>query len=623
MKIGRNDPCPCGSGKKYKKCCLNRQRLPQEQQSDIDSAIREAGKLALEHNSKSIILAINMLSELLTNRNLSEDQVVNAKLTLLTAKQHAGDHHGALVIIDDLKDKYDGKSDFSTYVLIRAGVSYTSLGYIDEACELYDQILTNWGKNKPNGREQKKARGIHLLEIGKGYALNGQKNKARRCWETSVLYLKDIKGEIEHYIRGKSNLAFLSLHDENERKQIEGVDQLEWLTQHKLAIGDIQGAANNYCNLGTYFKEKLKFERAIAYYRKDLSLSRLAGDKREVAATLGNLAVLYADLRQFSQGREHLREAKKIGEELKDDHLLLITENQLQYLNKIAKESGINKIPSGDKALCLCGSGNLYLQCCGRADFEPVDLPHLYGGISEDRQTIEDEVKKLGKKLSPLDLVLRSTSDSKNRHGWCEIQKHDGWVSVKELPDMANIHLISAKKLADLAADSPGDISHPLASVILSVCHLEAFINQLSFFVHDNHSHPEVNCLTLPIQLQEKGVYNFQKTTNLEIKWQLISDCLLGSGWLNTQGVWNEVKDLIFIRNELVHFKTNGYEEVVPPPRTKDLIYKKIPKCVNIRELPHSWPMKLLTPSLATWAVSTSECITENLKQSYNNQRRN
>lgn len=23
IKIGRNDPCPCGSGKKYKKCCLN------------------------------------------------------------------------------------------------------------------------------------------------------------------------------------------------------------------------------------------------------------------------------------------------------------------------------------------------------------------------------------------------------------------------------------------------------------------------------------------------------------------------------------------------------------------------------------------------------------------------
>src|SRR6266705_280479 len=29
-KIGRNDPCPCGSGKKYKRCCL-------EQQSATDS----------------------------------------------------------------------------------------------------------------------------------------------------------------------------------------------------------------------------------------------------------------------------------------------------------------------------------------------------------------------------------------------------------------------------------------------------------------------------------------------------------------------------------------------------------------------------------------------------------
>jgi preprotein translocase subunit SecA len=24
-KVGRNDPCPCGSGKKYKKCCLTAQ----------------------------------------------------------------------------------------------------------------------------------------------------------------------------------------------------------------------------------------------------------------------------------------------------------------------------------------------------------------------------------------------------------------------------------------------------------------------------------------------------------------------------------------------------------------------------------------------------------------------
>ena len=29
-KVNRNDPCPCGSGKKYKKCCLKK---PSEQQT--------------------------------------------------------------------------------------------------------------------------------------------------------------------------------------------------------------------------------------------------------------------------------------------------------------------------------------------------------------------------------------------------------------------------------------------------------------------------------------------------------------------------------------------------------------------------------------------------------------
>lgn len=61
MKIGRNDPCPCGSGLKYKKCCLkkdtdfeNRKDLYLKRygirlktKSDIE-AIKIAGKLAVD-----------------------------------------------------------------------------------------------------------------------------------------------------------------------------------------------------------------------------------------------------------------------------------------------------------------------------------------------------------------------------------------------------------------------------------------------------------------------------------------------------------------------------------------------------------------------------------------------
>lgn len=28
MRIGRNEPCPCGSGRKYKKCCLAKESIP-------------------------------------------------------------------------------------------------------------------------------------------------------------------------------------------------------------------------------------------------------------------------------------------------------------------------------------------------------------------------------------------------------------------------------------------------------------------------------------------------------------------------------------------------------------------------------------------------------------------
>ncbi len=62
MKIGRNDPCPCGSGLKYKKCCLGKDISSREDikeiylrrhnirlkgKKDID-AIRMAGELAVD-----------------------------------------------------------------------------------------------------------------------------------------------------------------------------------------------------------------------------------------------------------------------------------------------------------------------------------------------------------------------------------------------------------------------------------------------------------------------------------------------------------------------------------------------------------------------------------------------
>jgi methionyl aminopeptidase len=60
-KIGRNDPCPCGSGLKYKKCCMGKEslgsvhlkekyyrehRIRLKEKADIE-AIKSAGRIAL------------------------------------------------------------------------------------------------------------------------------------------------------------------------------------------------------------------------------------------------------------------------------------------------------------------------------------------------------------------------------------------------------------------------------------------------------------------------------------------------------------------------------------------------------------------------------------------------
>lgn len=37
MKVGRNEPCPCGSGNKFKKCCLNKPFPNPEQEAELEA----------------------------------------------------------------------------------------------------------------------------------------------------------------------------------------------------------------------------------------------------------------------------------------------------------------------------------------------------------------------------------------------------------------------------------------------------------------------------------------------------------------------------------------------------------------------------------------------------------
>src|SRR3990167_5765186 len=55
-KIGRNDPCMCGSGKKYKKCCLTNRKLPISNNAIQESQERLKTSVKKKIGSQAVIL---------------------------------------------------------------------------------------------------------------------------------------------------------------------------------------------------------------------------------------------------------------------------------------------------------------------------------------------------------------------------------------------------------------------------------------------------------------------------------------------------------------------------------------------------------------------------------------
>lgn len=54
MKVGRNDPCPCGSGKKYKKCCLSKEDAAESTYQRISAAYNAQVNKLLAFGSKEL-----------------------------------------------------------------------------------------------------------------------------------------------------------------------------------------------------------------------------------------------------------------------------------------------------------------------------------------------------------------------------------------------------------------------------------------------------------------------------------------------------------------------------------------------------------------------------------------
>jgi tetratricopeptide (TPR) repeat protein len=99
-KIGRNDPCPCGSGKKYKKCCMGKDKVDVEQaylqdkdadfHEDMESMIGELVEdfeLTLSPGELELYDAFDEIEELMDHGNRSHE----AAKKILEATDHIQD----------------------------------------------------------------------------------------------------------------------------------------------------------------------------------------------------------------------------------------------------------------------------------------------------------------------------------------------------------------------------------------------------------------------------------------------------------------------------------------------------------------------------------------------------
>lgn len=106
-KIGRNDPCPCGSGKKYKHCCLERDRA-----AEREPAIAE---LAAWQEAQALDAASNTVVDLVHAGRLDEAEQAAREL---------------LVRYPEVHDGYD-----------RLGMVHEARGRFREAADCYRKVV--------------------------------------------------------------------------------------------------------------------------------------------------------------------------------------------------------------------------------------------------------------------------------------------------------------------------------------------------------------------------------------------------------------------------------------------------------------------------------------------------
>jgi tetratricopeptide (TPR) repeat protein len=124
-KTGRNDPCPCGSGKKYKHCCLEKDRA-----AEFALAVRQRVALQAQEANRAALLKDYQAELLETETTLREARALDAASNAVVDLVHAGRLDELLVHYPEVHDGYD-----------RLGMVHEARGQFREAANCYRKVI--------------------------------------------------------------------------------------------------------------------------------------------------------------------------------------------------------------------------------------------------------------------------------------------------------------------------------------------------------------------------------------------------------------------------------------------------------------------------------------------------
>ena len=622
-RIGRNELCPCGSGKKYKKCCLGKTPCYLKAKKSLKS-IWDAG---LDIEQKDLRFFLSNIDQCLQEHNMSVEQESEIAINVLQYYVLAGYDEKALSLLDIIDVSQlpiTSKVSINSYIL-RA---LMNTGKIEEALYIIGDFEADAESLKWDNQTSSSVKSGAIIEIGKTYSLLAHclqsegyplheifdelESKAKKCYESLIqAYDQGLYHDIDHYSGSIANLGRELLFSTSASDKEKGIELIDRAVSIKIKSGNWVGVSNDYNSLSRYYLEAKDYKNAIAYIKRDLIITEKYSSARELITTLLNMADLYIVLRQITEARRSAQRALNLSKKVMNKNAITACFQKLQKIEEAAKELSVNKEGIGKNSPCICGSGRRYKECCGITDFDynlyydvmGLDKILPYATFREVDVNANDSNRR-----DDLSQLLRKIDNGEIRLSLARILKKGGYSEIYELPDMTSIHLVSAKTLIKNFPESNflEEVSVALSVTMLSVSALESFVNQLAYFFGTVTDLPKYLDGKIPHELLQ-DVEMYQRNTRLIDKINTIFSIICNGNWDSDQFAdYKKLNKLIAIRNELVHFKSLAYYRVIPP-QTDDIL-KDLDPTIELRNTTNSWPFKLLTKSFSEWCL----CVTEN-----------